>query len=410
MSSTSYATSSKDKIRKDINAPKIHQRGTAVKPSRLELWSQRRQLSIHRQPPLLPRPTVQPALAVQISQVTRRFGEAKALCDISLVIQKGEFFSLLGPSGCGKTTLLRIIAGLDFPDTGSVLLGGSDARDIPAHLRPVNTVFQNYALFPHLPVHGNVAFGLRMKKVPRDQIERRVREALDLVRINHLSKRMPTELSGGEKQRVALARALVNAPEVLLLDEPLAALDSKLRKELQQELRALQRRTKITFVYVTHDQDEALSMSDRIAVMDHGRIVQVGTSQELYEQPRTQFVAQFLGGCNLLPASLHRRSDDQVWVNTPVGPLELMTAVVRPEFMLAIRPEKILLGRVGTINHVRGTVLETTYTGAETQMLIAVGDVTLRVVSLNGPFVPRITKGEMIELTLPREALVLLED
>jgi spermidine/putrescine transport system ATP-binding protein len=353
---------------------------------------------------------VPPAPAVKISQVTRRFGEVEALRDISLAVQRGEFFSLLGPSGCGKTTLLRIIAGLDFPDAGSVRLGDADALDIPAHLRPVNTVFQSYALFPHLDVHGNVAFGLRMKKVPRDELERRVQEALELVRISALSRRSPAELSGGEKQRVALARALVNEPQVLLLDEPLAALDLKLRKELQQELRALQRRTGITFIYVTHDQDEALSMSDRIAVMDHGQVVQLGTGEELYERPRTRFVAQFLGGCNLLPATVHQRSGDRVRVTTPVGPLELNAPGSRSEFTLAIRPEKILPGRNGSPNQVRGVVLDTTYTGAETQSLIGIGTATLRVVSINGPASARSSKGDSIELTLPEESLVMLED
>ena len=353
---------------------------------------------------------MQPAPAVQISQVTRRFGEAEALRDISLTVQRGEFFSLLGPSGCGKTTLLRIIAGLDFPDAGSVRLGDANALDIPAHLRPVNTVFQSYALFPHLDVHGNVAFGLRMKKVPPVEVERRVQEALELVRISRLAKRSPADLSGGEKQRVALARALVNEPQVLLLDEPLAALDLKLRKELQQELRALQRRTGITFIYVTHDQDEALSMSDRIAVMEHGQIVQLGTGEELYERPRTRFVAQFLGGCNLLPAKVDQRNGDRVRVTTPIGALELNALGSRSEFTLAIRPENILPRRDGNPNQVRGVVLETTYTGAETQSLISIGEATLRLVSMNGPWSGRISKGDSIELTLPAESLVMLED
>src|SRR3954451_22301222 len=220
---------------------------------------------------------MRPSSAVEVINVTRRFGAIEALRDVTLTIAHGEFFSLLGPSGCGKTTLLRVIAGLDFPDSGSLRLAGQDALTIPAHQRAVNTIFQSYALFPHLTVHDNVAFGLKMRKVPREQIETRVRSVMELTHITELAARKPSEISGGQKQRVALARALVNEPEVLLLDEPLGALDLKLRKELQQELRALQRRTGITFIYVTHDQDEALSMSDRIAVMNEGRIVQLGS-------------------------------------------------------------------------------------------------------------------------------------
>jgi spermidine/putrescine transport system ATP-binding protein len=346
--------------------------------------------------------------AVQLSQVTRRFGEAAALHEVSFSVQRGEFFSLLGPSGCGKTTLLRIIAGLDHPDSGSVRLGEQDALPIPAHLRPVNTVFQSYALFPHLNVQANVAFGLRMKKVPRAEIDRRVNEVLDLAQISRLAKRMPGELSGGEKQRVALARALVNQPDVLLLDEPLGALDLKLRKELQQELRTLQRRTGITFIYVTHDQDEALSMSDRIAVMNHGQVIQLGSSEELYERPRTRFVAQFLGGCNLLPARLEKQTGKAI-VNTPIGTLEV-PGLERPEATLAIRPEKIAIGLGGDINHFTGKVLETTYTGAETHSVMGIGDATLRVTSINQPGGRRMIAGDKVDFTLPPSAIIVLED
>ncbi len=360
--------------------------------------------------PLLPPAPVQAVPAVEINNVTRRFGDVEALRGVSLTIQPGEFFSLLGPSGCGKTTLLRIIAGLDFPDAGELRLGGKDTLGVPAHQRPVNTVFQSYALFPHLSVRDNVAFGLRMKKVPRAQIEQRAHKVMELVRISRLGIRKPAQLSGGEKQRVALARALVNEPKVLLLDEPLGALDLKLRKELQQELRALQRRTGITFIYVTHDQDEALSLSDRIALMDHGRIVQTGTGPELYEQPRTRFAAQFIGGCNLLPAELQERMGDAVMVTTPIGKLKFTTTDRRSEFTLAIRPERILVGRDVGANQVQGIVSDTTYTGAETQSVISVANETLRVVTMNGPAAARLTKGGAIKLTLPAEALVVLED
>jgi spermidine/putrescine transport system ATP-binding protein len=350
------------------------------------------------------------APAIQAVDLTRRFGDVTALDSVSLTVAHGEFFSLLGPSGCGKTTLLRLIAGLDFPDAGELRLAGRDVARVPAHERQVNTVFQSYALFPHLTVRENIAFGLRMKKVPRAEIETRVRGVMELVRVSELAERQPSQLSGGQKQRVALARALVNEPQVLLLDEPLAALDLKLRKELQQELRSLQRRTGVTFIYVTHDQDEALSMSDRIAVMDHGRIVQLGTGEELYERPRTRFVAQFLGGCNLLAAKVRERSGIGAVVQTPVGDLQLAISDSRPEFTLAIRPEKILLHQSNAPNTLTGEVRETTYTGAETHSLVHVSGETLRVVSVNNGGTPRLVPGQSVSLTLPAEALVILED
>ena len=238
-------------------------------------------------------------VAIEVENLVRRFGTIEALAHITLTIRRGEFFSLLGPSGCGKTTLLRIISGLDLPDAGVVRIGGIDMRSMPAHKRPVNTVFQSYALFPHLNVYDNVAFGLRMKKLARAEIGRRVRQVMELVDIAALAARRPAQLSGGQQQRVALARAIVNEPQVLLLDEPLGALDLQLRKQLQVELLTLQRRLGITFVYVTHDQEEALVMSDRIAVMRQGKIEQMGASAALYERPRTRFVSQFLGACNI---------------------------------------------------------------------------------------------------------------
>ena len=350
------------------------------------------------------------APAVEAVNLTRRFGDVTALDGVSLTIARGEFFSLLGPSGCGKTTLLRLIAGLDFPDGGGLKLNGADMAGVPPQDRAVNTVFQNYALFPHLNVRDNVSFGLRMKKVPRAEIETRVRGVMELMRITELAARQPSQLSGGQKQRVALARALVNEPQVLLLDEPLAALDLKLRKELQQELRSLQRRTGITFIYVTHDQDEALALSDRIAVMDHGRIAQLGTGEELYERPRTRFVAQFLGGCNLLAAKVRERHGNNIVVETPIGDLRLAISDSRPAFTLAIRPEKILLHQSSAPNTLTGEVLETTYTGAETHSLVRVADETLRVASVNHGPGPRVAPGQRVSITLPPEALVVLED
>jgi spermidine/putrescine transport system ATP-binding protein len=353
-----------------------------------------------------------PVPAIEVVDLSRRFGGVTALDRVSLGVAQGEFFSLLGPSGCGKTTLLRIIAGLDAPDVGSLRLAGRDALNTPAHRRAVNMVFQSYALFPHMTVFDNVAFGLRMKKLPAPEIQTRVSAVMELVRISSLASRRPSQISGGEKQRVALARALVNEPEVLLLDEPLGALDLKLRKELQQELRTLQRRTGITFLYVTHDQDEALSMSDRIAVLNKGRIVQLGRSEELYERPRTRFVATFLGGCNLLSAKVRERNGTALTAETPVGDLQLTTGDHRNEFNMAIRPEKILTAPkdINAPNCFTGTVIEATYTGAETHSIVHVGNHPLRVVSVNVAAARRMVSGETIRLRLPPEALVVLED
>jgi spermidine/putrescine transport system ATP-binding protein len=230
-------------------------------------------------------------------------GPVRAVDNVSLTIQPNEFFTLLGPSGCGKTTLLRMIAGLDIPTSGSILLDGQDIAPLPAYQRPVNTVFQSYALFPHMTVSDNIAFGMKMQGKPKTEIGKAVKEALALVRLEDKGERKPAQLSGGQQQRVALARALVNHPKILLLDESLSALDYKLRKEMQIELKRLQRETGITFIFVTHDQDEALSMSDRIAVMEKGNVAQIGTPQEIYDKPATRFVADFIGICNFVKAS-----------------------------------------------------------------------------------------------------------
>lgn len=242
--------------------------------------------------------------AVQLSGVTKRFGNVTAVDAIDLTIDDGEFFALLGPSGCGKTTTLRMIAGLDVPTEGSLQIFGNEVGTLPPDKRPVNTVFQNYALFPHMSIEANVGFGLKMQKVPKAEIGPRVAEAIGLVQLTGMEKRRPSQLSGGQQQRIALARALVNRPKVLLLDEPLGALDLKLRQGMQEELKSLQREVGITFVFVTHDQEEALTMSDRIAVMDAGRLLQVGSPEEIYEQPANRFVADFIGRSNLLDATI----------------------------------------------------------------------------------------------------------
>ncbi len=247
--------------------------------------------------------------AVAIANITKRFGNAKsgavtAVDDITLDIGDGEFFAMLGPSGCGKTTTLRMIAGLDFPTTGSLKIFGDEVGTLPPNKRPVNTVFQSYALFPHMSVVANVAFGLKMQRISKAEVAQRVKTAIELVQLAGMEQRRPNQLSGGQQQRVALARALVNQPKVLLLDEPLGALDLKLRQEMQLELKALQREVGITFVFVTHDQEEALTMSDRIAVMHEGKLLQVGNPEDIYERPVNRFVADFIGRTNLIDANV----------------------------------------------------------------------------------------------------------
>ncbi|HTG45384.1 MAG TPA: ABC transporter ATP-binding protein [Verrucomicrobiae bacterium] len=356
--------------------------------------------------------------AVEIANITRRFGETVALDAVSLSIQQGEFFSLLGPSGCGKTTLLRIIAGLEIPDSGCVRIGGADAGGMPAHQRPVNTVFQSYALFPHLDVWANIAFGLRMKKRPQSEIEERVDKVMALVEIEGLARRRPHQLSGGQKQRVALARAIVNEPKVLLLDEPLAALDLKLRKQLQLELRNLQHRLGITFIYVTHDQEEALVLSDRLAVLRLGKIEQLGPARELYEHPRTRFTSQFLGSCNLLEAKVRRRDEKGAVLDCSLGELYIPELPGSPKareiFTLAIRPEKVRLlpkKPAGDLNVFPVQIEQIIYAGSESHYQLRARNELLRAEVMNthegsNTFVP----GAEAWACLPPAALIVLED
>ena len=357
--------------------------------------------------------------AIETSDLTRRFGDITALDRVSVTILRGEFFSLLGPSGCGKTTLLRLIAGLDIADAGTLKIDGTDASDLPAHRRPVNTVFQSYALFPHLDVFENVAFGLRMKKVAHEEIRRRVGRILELVEIQPLASRRPSQLSGGQKQRVALARAIVNEPRVLLLDEPLAALDLKLRKQLQIELRVLQRQLGITFIYVTHDQEEALVLSDRIAVMREGRIEQIGAARALYERPRTRFVSQFLGSSSLIDARVIRAQPNGFVAETPLGELQVdHPHPSREQITLAIRPEQIrLLQNPGCKsmpsrpNRVQASIERRLYVGSESHFELQSGAIKLHAQTMNmDAEIPAWAPGQIVELELPPQALIVLED
>jgi spermidine/putrescine transport system ATP-binding protein len=316
---------------------------------------------------------------VRLDRVTKRFDDVVAVDGISLEIPRGSFFALLGPSGCGKTTTLRMIGGFEEPDEGAIFLGDQPVTGLPPHKRDVNTVFQSYALFPHLTIFENVAFGLRRKGIKGGQLEGRVREILGMVDLTGLGGRKPRQLSGGQQQRVALARALVNSPQVLLLDEPLGAIDLKLRKQMQLTLKRIQHDIGITFIHVTHDQEEAMTMADAIAVMNGGHIEQLGAPEELYERPRTSFVARFLGASNLLEGAV----EDGQAVRLKSG-VTLTIGEELPargsEVAVGIRPEKLRLepARDGE-NRLKGTVAERSYVGVATQYIVQTPDGTVSV-------------------------------
>jgi spermidine/putrescine transport system ATP-binding protein len=315
------------------------------------------------------------AADVTLEHVVKRFDDVVAVDDVSVEIPNGSFFAMLGPSGCGKTTTLRMIGGFEEPTSGRILLGDRDVVGLPPYKRDANTVFQSYALFPHMTVYDNVAFGLHRRRIDKGEIRRRVLEILELVDLAGREARKPKQLSGGQQQRVALARALVNNPQVLLLDEPLGALDLKLRKQMQLELKRIQQDVGITFVHVTHDQEEAMTMADTIAVMHGGRIEQLGSPSDLYERPRTAFVAAFLGKSNLLPGQVQDagsvRLDDGTIVRVDVGDRRGAVAV-------GVRPEKLSLNGSG-VNRIDGTVQETAYTGVATEVVVstAAGNVSV---------------------------------
>ncbi|HEY7197287.1 MAG TPA: ABC transporter ATP-binding protein [Gaiellaceae bacterium] len=303
---------------------------------------------------------------VRLDHVTKRFEDVVAVEDVSLSIEPGHFFAMLGPSGCGKTTTLRMIGGFEDTSSGTIYLGERDVTGEPPYRRDVNTVFQSYALFPHLTISENVAFGLRRRGVKGAELKKRVEDALELVALGGLGRRRPRQLSGGQQQRVALARALVNRPRLLLLDEPLGALDLKLRKQMQLELKGIQAEVGITFIHVTHDQEEAMTMADTIAVMNAGRIEQLGSPDELYERPRTAFVAGFLGVSNLLSGE----SDGDGTVRLTEGPVvRAPAATERGPVAVGIRPEKIRFGHPGE-NTLEGTVSERAYIGVSTQYIV----------------------------------------
>jgi putrescine transport system ATP-binding protein len=360
---------------------------------------------------------------IRFDTVTKRFGDAVAVDHLSLNIFEGEFFCLLGPSGCGKTTLMRMLAGFETPSEGSITLGDQNLAGVPPYRRPVNMMFQSYALFPHMSVEKNIAFGLKQDGMPKDQIAERVGEMLRLVQLEKLARRYPSQLSGGQRQRVALARALAKKPKVLLLDEPLGALDKKLREETQFELMDIQHDLHMTFVVVTHDQEEAMTMADRIAVMDHGRIVQVATPGEIYEQPRTRFIAEFVGDVNILEGHVQGQENGLWRVKTPSAQAPL--TIDDPDEVLhsgqavaiAVRPEKMVIQRdppgPGAINVLTGEVWDIGYLGDWTvyRVRLATGEI-LRVTRANASrFVENpIDWDEQVHVTFAPDAAVILAE
>ncbi len=362
---------------------------------------------------------------IELQQIAKQYrspegGLVDALYPSDLTIRAGEFFTFLGSSGCGKSTTLRIIAGFESPSAGDVLINGRSMTNVPPYHRPVNMVFQDYALFPHLSVAKNVEFGLQMKKVPKSERGDRVQHALDMVQLSGLERRRPNQLSGGQRQRVALARALVNEPSVLLLDEPLGALDLKLRRVMQAELKQLQQRVGITFVYVTHDQEEALTMSDRIAVMDNGRFLQVGTPQEIYEKPGTRFVADFIGETNFISGILntHQNEVANVQIGDQAVDITYRANGIYPgdQVTLAIRPEKLRLAQVEPHNGkplLAGTLAQAMYLGTDTRFVVRIetGDeLVVRAQNQNSNHLFHLTVGDPVQVQFTAEDARILTD
>ncbi len=355
---------------------------------------------------------------VRLERVTKKFGDVKAVDDLSLSFERGGFVALLGPSGCGKTTTLRMIGGFEEPTAGTVYLGEQDVTGLPPYKREVNTVFQNYALFPHMSIFDNVAFGIRQRGASRHEVAKQVPEMLDLVQLAGFEKRKPTQLSGGQAQRVALARALINKPRVLLLDEPLGALDLKLRKQMQIELKRIQTEVNITFIHVTHDQEEAMTMADRIAVMNQGRIDQIGPPVELYEQPKTAFVAGFLGVSNMVTATVENGGQVRLADGTAAAvPPELLKDAP-PSVRIGVRPEKVRLlpasdpAEAGA-NRLLGSVRDVSYIGVSTQYIIETpsGDELVAIVQNAGRGARHLQRGESVQLLWdPENTFVITDD
>jgi len=366
-------------------------------------------------------------IAVEMREVVKTFKTPEgtflnAVDNVSVQIENGEFFSLLGSSGCGKTTSLRMIAGFEYPTSGEIFVDGKPMGHIPPFQRHVNTVFQNYALFQHMTVYQNVAFGLEMDKIDKAGIKARVERALDMVQLSGMERRFPKQLSGGQQQRIALARALIKVPDVLLLDEPLGALDLKLRKEMQIELKALQQKVGITFVYVTHDQEEALTMSDRIAVMSKGKIMQVGTPVEIYERPTSRFVADFIGESNFFEGTIKEIDGKEAKVFVPalngeVTGLLMGDLVAGEAVTVSIRPEKIRLSDKPVLNQncFSGTITNSTYIGSDTQVYLDINGTRVKVWDMNkiSTLDPKAhyTLGETVCVTMfPENTLVMANE
>lgn len=352
---------------------------------------------------------------LELQNITKSFGETEVLRGISLNIKKGEFITFLGSSGCGKTTTLRIIAGLESPGTGRVILAGKDVTDVEPNHRDVNTIFQNYALFPHMNVFGNIAYSLKLKKTPAEEIKKRVTEILELVLLAGFEKRMPSELSGGQRQRVAIARALVNNPSVLLLDEPLGALDLQLRRQMQQELKKLQKQLGITFVYITHDQEEAINMSDRIVVMNAGRLEQVGTPAEIYDKPRTSFVAGFIGTANLFSGTVESATGDSAQVALRCGgkatvSYEGKTLATGDSISFSVRSENIQASTEPLAGFaIPATVAENSYVGGMLRIVFQLPNGCGEVYSTRHGIHRKVTLGNTVYLSWDPENAALVD-
>jgi ABC-type Fe3+/spermidine/putrescine transport system ATPase subunit len=356
-------------------------------------------------------------ICIEISNLNKSFGNTQAVSDVSLDIYENEFFTILGPSGCGKSTLLRLIAGLEIQDRGGIIINGLDCTKIPANKRPVNMVFQSYALFPHMNIKDNIEFGLKLTKIAPKEIRHRVTNILDLIQMSSYIYKYPDELSGGQRQRVALARAIVNNPSIILLDEPLSALDANLRIEMQQELVNIQRNLEVTFMLVTHDQDEALSISSRIAIMENGRIIETNTSTNMYEYPLKKYSAEFLGRINIIEGNILEGSNKKIFHTETFGNIEIKSNdAITENTLLGIRPEKIIIEnkkkeRLGRI-YVRGTIINSTYYGDMTYLAIELynkKEIHIHVQNIHRDSLNELKIGKKLNASFDINDLILLE-